>query len=124
MAKIPEPTALSKPKILPDAYFFCCTLRLKFLPYPTSLLQPEVRFLPKLTSLSCPDVRFLSELTSQSWPMSDSCLKPICLSWPMSDSCLKLISSSWPMSDSCQVAPQKALHNSLLLNQQTRLSCD
>ena len=61
MTKILEPTSLSKPKILPEAYFFCCTLRLKFLPYPTSLLQPKVRFLPKLTSLLCPNVRFLPE---------------------------------------------------------------
>ena len=80
MTKILEPTSLSKPKILPEAYFFCSTLRLKFLPYPTSLLQPKVRFLLKLTSLLCPNVRFLPELTSLSWPMSDSCLKPISLS--------------------------------------------
>jgi hypothetical protein len=61
MTKILEPTSLSKPKILPKVYFFCCTLRLKFLPYPTSLLQPKVRFSMKLTSLLCPKVRFLPE---------------------------------------------------------------
>ena len=61
MTKILEPTSLSKPKILPEAYFFCSTLRLKFLPYPTSLLQPKVRFSMKLTSLLCPKVRFLPE---------------------------------------------------------------
>ena len=38
MTKILEATSLPKPKILPEAYFFCCTLRLKFRPYPTSLL--------------------------------------------------------------------------------------
>jgi hypothetical protein len=38
MTKILEPTSPSKPKILPEAYFFCSTLRLKFLPYLTSLL--------------------------------------------------------------------------------------
>lgn len=32
LSEIPEPTSLSKPKILPEAYFFCSTLRLKFLP--------------------------------------------------------------------------------------------
>jgi hypothetical protein len=49
MTKISEPTSLSMPKIrfLPEAYFFCSTLKL--------------RFLPELTSLSWPNVRFLSE---------------------------------------------------------------
>jgi hypothetical protein len=63
MTKILEPTSLSKPKVLPEAYFFCPTVRLL-----------------KLTSLLCPNVRFLPELMSLSWPMSDSCLKPISLS--------------------------------------------
>ena len=85
MTKILEPTSQSKPKILPEAYFFCCTL--KFLPYPTSLLQPKVRFLPKLTSLSCPNARFLPEThllvlvqcqtpakQHPKWPSAKSCL--------------------------------------------------
>ena len=77
MNKILKPTSLSKAQILPKAYFFCCILRLKFLLYPTSLLQSKVRFLLKLTSLSCHNDSFLPELTSLSCPMSDSCLKPI-----------------------------------------------
>jgi hypothetical protein len=36
MTKMLEPTSLSKPQILPKVYFFCCTLRSKFLPYPLS----------------------------------------------------------------------------------------
>jgi hypothetical protein len=36
LSEIPEPTSLSKPKILPEAYFSCSTLRLKFLPETTS----------------------------------------------------------------------------------------
>jgi hypothetical protein len=54
MTKVLEPTSPSKPKLLPEAYFFCFTPRLKFLPSPTSLLQPKVRFLLKVTSLLCP----------------------------------------------------------------------
>ena len=59
LSEIPEPTSLSKPKILPEAYFSCSTLRLKFLPETTSQFQPKIRFLPELTSLSWPTVRFL-----------------------------------------------------------------
>jgi hypothetical protein len=59
MFEILEPTSSAKPKNL--ALGSSSTLRLKFLLYPTSLLQPKVRFLPKLTSLLCPNVRFLPE---------------------------------------------------------------
>lgn len=49
MTKIPEPTSMSKLKtgFLPEAYFFCSTLRLRLLPELTSLSQSHVRFLPE-----------------------------------------------------------------------------
>jgi hypothetical protein len=62
MTKIPEPTSLTKPKILPEAYFICSTLRLKFLPYYTLNLDSCLNLLPHLAG------------------MSDSCLEPISLS--------------------------------------------
>jgi hypothetical protein len=76
MTKISEPTSLSKPKIrcLPEACFFCSTLKLRFLPELTSLFSSKIRFLPVLTSLSWPNVRFLREAhVLVLWPMSDSC---------------------------------------------------
>ena len=49
--------SFSGPRIFPGACFLCSTLRLEFLPWPASLLQPKDRGL-----FPC------------AWPMSDSCL--------------------------------------------------
>jgi hypothetical protein len=65
----PSPKSFLKPS---------STLRLKFLPYPSSLSQPKVRFLriPYLTLMSDSCLSLLPYPR----PMSDSCLKPISLS--------------------------------------------
>ena len=100
MTKILEPTSLSKPKILPEAYFFYCILRLKF---PTYLLPYY-----NLKLDSCRNLLPYHAL------MSDSCLSLLPCHGQCQIPAWSPFPCPWPMSDSCQVAP-KALHTYLMM---------